>query len=83
LENESHLYRIHAGLAPCVNLAFYENSVPVLRELTVINDGEDQDIREMFDVRVHDDTEALNEDIITEIEQDMQRDYERSNTKKV
>lgn len=40
MENKSKIYNIHAALAPKLNLAFYQNSVPVLRELAVINDGE-------------------------------------------
>lgn len=31
--------RIHAALAPKLNLACYQNSLPVLRELAIINDG--------------------------------------------
>ena len=41
MENETKIYRIRAGLAPNLNLAFYQNSVPVLRELSVINDGKE------------------------------------------
>lgn len=41
MENESKSYRIHAVLAPNLNLAFYQNSVPILCELEVINDGKE------------------------------------------
>jgi hypothetical protein len=41
VENELNIHRIHAGLAPNLNLAFYQNSVPILRELAIVNDGED------------------------------------------
>ena len=40
MDNESNTCRIHVTLAPKLNLAFYQNSVPVLRELTVINGSE-------------------------------------------
>ena len=32
--------RIEAAMTPRVNLAFHQNAVPVLRELTLLNDGE-------------------------------------------
>ena len=32
---------IHVVLAPNLNLAFYQNAVPVLRELAIINEGEE------------------------------------------
>lgn len=41
MDNELKIQRIQVSLVPKLNLAFYFNSIPVLRELTVINDGED------------------------------------------
>lgn len=41
MEIKTDTYDIHASLAPKLNLAFYQNSVPILRELVVINDGDE------------------------------------------
>lgn len=41
MENKTDTYDIHASLAPKLNLAFYQNSVPILRELVVINGGDE------------------------------------------
>ena len=41
MDGESNLYSIHISLAPKLNLAFYQNSVPVLRELAITNNGEE------------------------------------------
>jgi hypothetical protein len=39
VDNNLNAHRIQVSLAPKINLAFYQNSVPVLRELVIINEG--------------------------------------------
>jgi len=39
-ETKSNSIRISAALAPKFNLAFFQNSVPILLELAVVNDSD-------------------------------------------
>lgn len=41
MDNNLPVHRLHVAITPKLNLAFFQNSVPLLREIVIINEGEE------------------------------------------